>query len=215
MIVLSHRGFWENPMQKNTKESFKRSFERGFGIETDIRDYQGNLVISHDMADKDSMLFEDFCSLYTHYRLILKCDLPLALNIKSDGLQKPLKVLLDKYAITNYFVFDMSIPDTLLYCQENIKIFSRQSEYELSPALYDECIGVWLDEFKGHWINQQAIKQHLENGKKVCIVSPELHKRDYIQEWQEYKEIVSYLKCKDTMMLCTDYPQKAKEFFNV
>ncbi len=86
MIVLAHRGFWENPMQKNTKESFKRSFERGFGIETVIRDYQGNLVISHDMADQDSMLFEDFCSLYTHYRLILKCDLPLALNIKSDGL---------------------------------------------------------------------------------------------------------------------------------
>lgn len=216
MIILSHRGFWEHTHQKNTKEAFERSFQCGFGIETDIRDYQGELVVSHDMANKDSMLLEDFLSLYTHYRLISKLgyDLPLALNIKSDGLQKPLKALLCKYEITNYFVFDMSIPDMLLYVQQEYIIFSRQSEYESTPAFYDECKGVWLDEFKEHWIEKETIQQHLKSGKKVCIVSPELHKRDFLQEWQEYKDIESHSKCKDEIMLCTDYPQKAKEFFN-
>lgn len=210
MTILSHRGLWLNPEERNTRLAFERSFENGFGVETDIRDYQGKLVISHDMANQDSMLFEEFCSIYSHYRL----DLPLALNIKSDGLQKPLQSLLDKYAITNYFVFDMSIPDMLLYCQEGLEVFSRQSEYESLPALYGECAGVWLDEFRGHWINKQTIWQHLENSKKVCIVSPELHKRDFMEEWQEYREIQFCLKKSKEIMLCTDYPQKAKEFFN-
>lgn len=44
MQVLSHRGYWKHPNEKNLPIAFKRSFERGFGTETDLRDLQGSLA---------------------------------------------------------------------------------------------------------------------------------------------------------------------------
>lgn len=42
MKIISHRGFWHNPSEKNTEMAFCRSFELGFGTETDVRDSLGN-----------------------------------------------------------------------------------------------------------------------------------------------------------------------------
>ena len=53
MIILSHRGYWKDVNEKNQQVSFERSFSLGFGTETDIRDYKGELVISHDIADEN------------------------------------------------------------------------------------------------------------------------------------------------------------------
>ncbi|EOV3213089.1 hypothetical protein ACOBC6_001801, partial [Campylobacter jejuni] len=58
------------------------------------------------------------------------------------------------------------------------------------------------------------IKKHIDNAKSVCIVSPELHKRDYKKEWQEYKQIEKELQVQDKLMICTDYPDEARRFFN-
>ena len=60
MYILSHRGFWLSPNEKNLEIAFRRSFEAGFGVETDIRDYQGRLVIAHDIASKEDMDFDYF-----------------------------------------------------------------------------------------------------------------------------------------------------------
>lgn len=129
--------------------------------------------------------------------------LPLALNIKADGLQIKLK-----YNIENYFVFDMSVPDGIQYLKQNIKSFTRESEYEKIPSFYDESSGVWLDEFQGHWINKEVIEKHIKNNKQICIVSPDLHKREYKNEWKHYKEIENELGINN-LMICTE------EFFNV
>jgi len=128
-------------------------------------------------------------------------------------LQVELKSILQKYKIDNYFFFDMSVPDTLGYIKHGLNIFTRQSEYEQIPSFYQEAKGIWLDEFYTHWINSQIIEEHLNNNKKICIVSPDLHKRDYIQEWQEYKEIESKFK-NANLMLCTDQIEEARRFFN-
>ena len=208
MIILSHRGCWKKEDEKNKKNSFNRSFSLNFGTETDIRDYRGKLVISHDIADDDSLLVENFFNLYNNFS-----NLPLALNIKSDGLQMKLKVLLKKYNIENYFVFDMSVPDTLHYLNHSINFFTRQSEYEKSPSFYENSNGVWLDEFNGHWITQDIIQMHVNNHKKICIVSPDLHKRSYKKEWQHYKDIENQLNI-ETLMICTDHPEEARSFFN-
>ena len=126
MEVLSHRGFWKTAVEKNKAVAFRHSFELKVGIETDVRDSLGQLVISHDPPTGGEMLFEHFLGIYTEYGL----SLPLALNIKSDGLQMALKDILNKYLVRNYFVFDMSIPDALLYKREDFNVFTRQSEYE-------------------------------------------------------------------------------------
>lgn len=208
MKILSHRGYWKKEFEKNSSVAFNRSFSLKFGTETDIRDYKGELVISHDIADEKCMSVKEMLGIYNKY----DNTLPLALNIKADGLQVKLKELLEKYKIENYFVFDMSVPDGLQYLKQDIKTFTRESEYEKVPSFYDEACGVWLDEFQGHWITKEVIEKHIQNGKQICIVSPDLHKREYNKEWQHYKEIEKELGINN-LMICTDYPEEAKEFF--
>jgi hypothetical protein len=207
MKILSHRGLWYSDSDKNSIKSFEDSFSLGFGTETDIRDYQGKLVISHDIANRFSITLEDMLKIYCKYDK----NLFLALNIKSDGLQSELKRILDQYEITNYFVFDMSVPEGIKYSKAGFNSFTRESEYERLPSFYNEASGVWVDCFKGDWIDEGVINKHLNNGKKVCVVSPDLHKRHHLEVWNGYKNLIT----KDNLFLCTDYPNQAKKFFNI
>jgi hypothetical protein len=209
MEIISHRGYWIIPKDKNTQISFLRSFKLDFGTETDIRDYNGELVISHDIATSESMKLDLFFKLYIENG---KSNFTLALNIKSDGLQVKLQNLLNDYGIKNYFVFDMSIPDTLGYISKNINFFSRQSEYELSPAFYNQCNGIWLDSFIDIWFTRELIIDHLKNKKKIALVSPELHGRKHTVLWEFLK--VNHFHKNEDIMLCTDFPEEAVQYFN-
>ena len=57
MKILSHRGYWKTAEEKNTATAMHRSFSLGFGTETDVRDYNGKLVISHDIPDSSAISF--------------------------------------------------------------------------------------------------------------------------------------------------------------
>lgn len=209
MIVLSHRGYWLSPEEKNQQVAFERSFSMGFGTETDIRDRNSRLVISHDMPTQDAMPLEHFLDIYTRFQR----PLPLALNIKADGLQAELKRQLAEYQVDSYFVFDMAVPDGLHYARQGLHTYTRQSEYEATPPYYELAEGVWLDEFHRHWLSDAVIEDHLQQGKSVCIVSPELHKRSHAQEWLHYRQLEARIG-KDRLMLCTDLPTQAREYFN-
>ncbi len=208
MKIISHRGFFKNSVQ-NSLKAFEKSFDLGLGIETDIRDYCSKLVISHDIATHDCSNLESLFDLYNRYGT----NLTLALNIKSNGLQKLLKYSIEKYNINNYFVFDMSVPDSLGYIENGLNTYTRQSEYELNPPFYDKACGIWIDEFFRHWITDEVLLRHLENNKEICIVSPDLHNREYMIEWGHYKEIISKHKLKNKLMLCTDKIEEARNFF--
>ena len=71
MRIISHRGYWNTPAEKNTIHAFQRSFALGFGTETDIRDLKGELVISHDMPIGDEIRFEDFLDFLLRLTLFL------------------------------------------------------------------------------------------------------------------------------------------------
>lgn len=209
MKVLSHRGYWMNESEKNSSIAFERSFKFGFGTETDIRDYLGELVISHDIAVKESLKLSRFFEIYKSFDETL----PLALNIKADGLQARLRSLLNRYDIKNYFLFDMSVPEAVRYIKQGFTVYTRHSEYEREPNLYVESDGVWMDEFNSHWITVDHINGHLLQKKKVCIVSPELHGRKYRDSWKDYKENLSS-QFGEGIYLCTDKPEDAREYFN-
>ena len=210
MNIISHRGLWTTEAEKNTEIAFRRSFSAGFGTETDIRDYCGELVISHDIAHAGCMLFSEFLEIYSQYSQ----HLPLALNIKADGLQNKLSIELNKYRITNYFVFDMSVPDGIGYIKVGLRTFTRQSEFEINPAYYEYAKGVWIDEFEDHWVTEDIINGHLVAGKEVCLVSPELHSRSKSAIWKHYKEISRNLQGTANLMICTDSPEDAQRMFN-
>lgn len=206
MDIISHRGFWLDPSEKNSMLAFCRSFESGFGIETDIRDYKGKIVISHDLPTGKEIYFTDLLDKYLSYK---NPNLTLALNIKADGLQSLLKKTLLEYEINNYFIFDCSVPDLLGYTNLALNSYTRQSDIEVSPSLYDRCQGIWLDAFVSDWYKEDTIKTHLINGKKVCIVSPELHNRNPERLWNIAKNISP----TRGFALCTDFPKRAFEFF--
>ena len=99
MKILSHRGYWNKNISKNSKESFINSFSKGFGTETDLRDYNGNVVISHDIPEQNNLIsFETVLEIYLKYSSS-EVIMPLALNVKADGLQIKAKQILDKYQI--------------------------------------------------------------------------------------------------------------------
>src|SRR4051812_33140333 len=104
MLILSHRGYWTTTAEQNTPAAFERSFRLGFGTETDIRDLAGQLVVAHDPPGPDALSAEVLFGLYRD----IGADVPLALNVKADGLQRLLPPLLATHGITNWFVFDMS-----------------------------------------------------------------------------------------------------------
>jgi len=209
--ILAHRGMWKSSSQKNTKDAIFSALKSGFGIETDLRDNNGEIVISHDMhIGPVEFNLENLFEFYSYNF----CNGVLALNIKSDGLQKHIQKSIDKYSInTNkIFVFDMSIPDLLGYKNFNIPFYSRISEYEKDPTMLESCSGLWIDNFNGNF-NQvnQCSKYINQTNKKVCLVSPELHDRDYDYVWQ--KIVKKELYKSNNFLICTDKPYDALNYF--
>ncbi len=244
MTILAHRGFWnlhdstpkikldstrQNKLNLATKpnataqfkpnslESFANAFQNGFGIELDLRDFDSQIVISHDLPCANAIKLKQLFGLYNDFFDLANSAInpPLALNIKADGLQILLQKLLEKYRIKNYFCFDMSVPDMRYFAKSGLKFFTRQSEIEPNPALYDKANGVWCDEFYFHWISKRTILGHLAQNKQVAIVSPELHKREYKSVWREYRAILesNALQNNPNIFLCTDFPLLAETFF--
>ena len=208
MKIISHRGYWKSSDKKNSIKSFFRSFDLGFGTETDIRDYNGKLVISHDIPIGNEIVFLDFLELVASFDN--SEHLTLALNIKSDGLASHLLDCIKRFPTLDYFVFDMSVPDMANYINTGIPTFTRVSEVEQSPVWLDQSSGIWLDAFYSDWYSLDFLEGILKTCERVCIVSPELHARDYMPLWSR----LNNLKQFDNLLLCTDRPEEASHFFN-
>lgn len=210
--LLAHRGLWRDRREGNSRAALQAALEAGYGLETDIRDRGEQLMVAHDPADERAWPLRDLLGIYAE----LRSTACLALNIKSDGLAPQLAALLEAHAIENYFVFDMSVPDMLHYARAGLRFFTRHSEYEPRPALYDQAAGVWLDAFHHTWFTRETIAGHVRAGKDVCVVSPELHSRQADEVWR------MLAGCPDRglsgsgsprLMLCTDRAPAAEGMF--
>jgi hypothetical protein len=208
MKIIAHRGYWIDPIHRNTSHAFHMALQNGFGIETDVRDYRGELVISHDLPDEESMKFHEFMTIVEQYNYQ-----PLALNIKSDGLSGMFKEHLSEHI--QHFFFDMSIPETLKYVKCGAPYLVRRSEYEQAHSLGGDCQGVWMDSFNGAVMESMKLRALLNNFDNVVLVSPELHGYNESMYWSTLNR---FLKANRTdskrIMLCTDKPQSAKDYFN-
>jgi hypothetical protein len=215
MIILAHRGLWRVESEKNSLAALRDALAQGFGVETDLRDRDGRVVISHDPPTGGEPGFDELLALYSEVR----SGGILALNVKADGLQEQIKSSLARFRIepTQYFLFDMAPPDALGYLRLEMPCFTRQSEIEPSPAFINRAAGIWLDCFFEDWINRQAILAHCDAGRRVALVSPELHRRDKSAAWACWREIDQVLRRQGRdglMMLCTDHPVEARAYFD-
>ena len=217
MEILAHRGLWEKTFEKNDLKVLIKALENGFGIETDIRDLNGELVISHDppLINKEAKILklEDLLRAYKK----TKSNKTLALNIKSDGISGKLKFYLDKYNINNYFVFDTSIPDFLNYYRYGLTIFSRSSEFENPNLLRKISNGLWIDGFSKYHFENIDLEIISNDWERICFVSPELHDFSFEHFWKKLKIFINNEnKTKNIKMyICTDKPIEAKNYFKI
>jgi len=163
-----------------------------------VRDCRGSLVISHDPATGDEMALGELLALYR------QSGLTLALNVKADGLAEPLTAALQGTGI-DWFAFDMSGPETLRYLRAGAPVFTRHSDIEREPLMYAHAQGVWLDGLLGDWFGPDEVIAHRSQGKKVCIVSSELHGRDTTAMW-DWLRRDTFID-DDGLYVCTDYPE--------
>jgi glycerophosphoryl diester phosphodiesterase len=202
MKYIAHRGLWNEKIEQNTYSGIKRALDLGFGVELDVRDKNGELIVSHDPScNSEVLLFQEIVQLCGRY------DSMLAVNVKSDGILENMKCVLAELDRERFFLFDMSIPETMRYLESDLPTYMRLSEYEAYCELHEQSQGVWLDAFQDNWWFGRSdifLKE-----EKICVVSPELHGRDKSAAWGFLKN----LETKVDLYLCTDYPESAKVFF--
>jgi len=209
--IIAHRGDWlESDLPSNSLEALLKAWNAGFGIETDLRDQNGEIVVSHDpaIASSEALTFSQLLSAIK----ASPQQNTLALNIKSDGLP-----FLDSHLASlskhEHFFFDMSIPDLLIFKRRKYNYLVRHSEHEpLVESLLNEASGVWLDCFDNINYKLDNLSEILSRTHQVCIVSPELHGYDHRPLWLKLRALLK--QCTGHVLLCTDYPHAASSFFN-
>lgn len=210
--ILAHRGLHFCEEEKNSSGALKRAIYEGFGIETDLRDFDRKVVISHDPpCGISSLLSLDW--LLDHI-LLHGYSGRVALNIKSDGLAKIVSQLIQAKLddVERCFAFDMSVPDSLSYIKEDISVYTRLSNFEVTPACLEMAKGVWVDDFSGDFPQIDHALDLIGHGYRVAVVSPELHGRDHAMVWDRLEE--SQVFHSPLFELCTDFPLDAAARFS-
>jgi glycerophosphoryl diester phosphodiesterase len=206
--VLAHRGYWLHPAERNSLAAFKRAFGRGYGAEIDVRDLDGELVVSHDPPRRGALTLEAVVTALQ----ASGSDGMLGINVKADGLQDSLADALAKVDQGRWFAFDMSVPDALDYVRRGLPTFTRHSDVEPDPVLLQDASGVWLDDFGGGWLGEEHVVAHLDAGRRVAVVSPELHGRDHGPAWEQWRRWDAW--DEPDLWLCTDHPSDAEVVFS-
>lgn len=200
-LIYAHRGVWQSKELQNSKESILKTLELGFGIETDFRSSQGELVISHDPLYKVN---------YLNAKEVDFTDINLAINIKEDGLLEQFAKFICKTNSSKTFLFDGSIPEMYQIREKGLPHALRLSEFERELPWATEFI--WVDAFKSDWwVNNTEIENYLRK-HFLIFVSPEIHKRSNAIAWGYLKSLKN--QGLTNFGVCTDLPIKFKEFIH-
>jgi len=211
--IISHRGRLGLTSGGNDLQSFLSALHHGFGIETDIRDYCGEIYISHDPILDPHVHLK--LERYIQLALSIQPRATHLLNIKSSGLSLALSRLLERYPAFQYFVFDMSIPEYLDMKKVGLNVLLRLSPYELYTQSTMQDLspsGVWLDCINHDFSMGIDILKSLDPFLHVFFVSPDLHNCCYLDLWQQLCSLKA--TSSDRFWLCTDFPAEAARFFD-
>jgi hypothetical protein len=204
MKIICHRGYWKKKSEQNQLEACLKAASLFDGLEIDLKNKDGEIVLSHDPLSKKQT--------YTNLEEILKKspDTFFAFNIKEDGLSHSLKKLITKYKITKYTCFDLSRPEFLKYQDSKLKVYHRFGDQDLLPPP-SKCEGIVLDVFKQKNFNRVLNKLKLSPTIPLFIISPELHGENHTNVWKTLRLFENSHKIP--LYLCTDLFHEATVFF--
>ena len=207
MQVLAHRGLWVTPGKRNTIVALERALAFGYGVELDLRDLAGELVGGARTSRARGPAVRGVRARVRRLR-------PGGAGGPQRELARLAPLLataLESCTLRNYFVFDWAVPDARSYVDRGLRLFTRLSEHEPAPAFYAAAAGVWLDTFSEDVTDERPIAEHLERGKQVALVSPELHGREHQPAWARYARMT--VVRSHELLLCTDHPAAAADLF--
>lgn len=154
------------------------------GVEIDIRSSGNDIILEHDPF-KEGQLFAEWLMHWQGQSLIL--------NIKEEGIEERTLGVLSAYPNLEYFFLDQSFPflaRTIKNGNKNTAV--RVSDLEsVDTALLMNCDWVWIDCFLGDWNFLPGVVRRLQdNGKKICLVSPELVRYNSLNELRLLQEVL-------------------------
>jgi len=141
------------------------------GVEIDVRDFNGKLVLGHDPLGYNYEDLENFLKNLEGRSVIA--------NIKSERLEKPFISSLNKYSpFSDYFFLDSSL-SIIANNGNNLNFASRFSEYEsinTSIALINASLvkWIWIDTFTKLPLDVSNVKTLNSLKAKKCLTSPDL-----------------------------------------
>ena len=200
-LIYTHRGFWQGCDDQNSLLAIIKAEQNDFGAEIDVRSHAGTVQLSHD-----PLQLSEYCTLND----LASLTLPLAINLKEDGILG----LINNSGVLNRnensFVFDGSTPQMLTAKKMGMRHALRVSEYEKTVAWHSDFI--WLDSFETDWWLTEPKTLDFFNSSKVIVVSSELHSRDPMEMWSFLRMI---LRTKELNFgICTDRPREFMEYIN-
>lgn len=170
-----------------------------YGVEIDLRTSGSNLIINHDPF-KEGVKFSDWLEYYNHEQLII--------NVKEDGLESFIYNLVKKFKIENFFFLDQSFPSLYKFNKAYPQFCSiRVSDFEsVENAIKLKTGWAWLDSHTGNWSYLlNAAEQLASINIKTCLVSPELQRTNYEEEFLKLKKLISNSAIKFEAV-CTKFP---------
>jgi hypothetical protein len=155
------------------------------GIEFDIRDTGGDIVVQHDPF-LGGQLFTDFLKFCPSNKFYI-------VNVKSEGIELRAIADLEAHGIMQFFLLDCSIPMMVRLGKEGERRLAvRFSEYESLATvgvMASFVSWVWVDVFTQLPLTN-AIETSIRNhGLKLCLVSPELQGQQ--EKIREYKHLLT------------------------
>jgi len=170
------------------------------GVEVDIRSKGETLIIHHDPF-QDGELFDDWVQAFQHGTLIL--------NVKEEGLEERLLERMERHGIENFFFLDQSFPFLRKTAsQGESRCAVRVSEYEsveTALSLSGMVQWIWVDCFTRFPLSGEEGRRLVDEGFKLCFVSPELQGR------MEREHVISFRRGIESHgivgdAVCTKYP---------
>lgn len=202
MKIICHRGLWTKHEDQNGMKACLEGMNRFDGIEVDLKNKFGKIVLSHDPLRKNQKAIE-LESLFEKNRTSF-----YALNIKEDGLGPELQRLLKLYKVKSYMCFDLSSPEKYRYQKLKLRCFDRYGDQDENFLIRPS--GVVIDVF--HGANESKFLRKtkgLDPKIPIFIISPELHRREHINFWRKIKNLP-----QKQIYLCTDFPDEAKKILS-
>jgi len=161
-------------------------FSSADGIEFDIRDSNGQLIVQHD-AFQGGQPFSEFLEFCPPSKFYI-------VNVKAEGVEELAIKLLTERGIHNFFLLDCGMPSIIRLGRKGeprlAVRFSEYESFETVAAVAPFVSWIWIDVFTKLPITPTLVEQARTLGLRICLVSPELQGQP-----EKREEYLAY--CKD------------------